>query len=255
MIKVFNEKYSKLIGFIVLLLVIAFAKQTSGFYQETNDSVKLLEAMNIEEQMTIKKVKFSYSGLVQQAQQLEEIIELERNVEKEFGIEMIEVEHSDHPYVEYLGSLPISSFDQLEIKLVGNQESDNRFTTFIVINKTTNSVTEQKLAEKYLKFSKSLNNIGLKQEINTSIQGEINKKMEYDEQYELLENILNRLGATLIEKLDEKLVISLSGYTDQLDRTVITNGRKMNIQVASHYNELNDVTVITIGNPVITMEY
>ncbi|MCD8502193.1 MAG: YwmB family TATA-box binding protein [Bacillaceae bacterium] len=53
----------------------------------------------------------------------------------------------------------------------------------------------------------------------------------------------------------KKTFISLSAYTELWDTYIITNQKKMNLQVALRNTGMGGETTITIGTPIITVEY
>lgn len=91
--------------------------------------------------------------------------------------------------------------------------------------------------------------------INTCIQGNINDKLSGVDQFVLIKELLHNVGAKEVEKLDTDLVKSVSAYSLEFESFIWTNNNKMNIQIASHVNNLQQKTVITIGTPIITVEY
>lgn len=69
-----------------------------------------------------------------------------------------------------------------------------------------------------------------------------------------------KLRAQHIEGMNTNDTISISGYTPLLTNVnnppyIITGGRKMNVQVATRYDSLHQCVVLTIGLPIITIEY
>ncbi|MCI1881127.1 MAG: YwmB family TATA-box binding protein [Sporolactobacillus sp.] len=64
---------------------------------------------------------------------------------------------------------------------------------------------------------------------------------------------LKLFSAAPVERLSEKTFVSLSAYTKAWNNNVNSGNRKMNIQVALRRD--GDRTMITIGSPIITLEY
>jgi len=65
--------------------------------------------------------------------------------------------------------------------------------------------------------------------------------------------ILSRFHAKVIEKVEEKTFESVSAYTNHWKDSIKTNGRKMNLQVG--LRSVDQGTTVTIGTPIITIEY
>ncbi|MFA9560199.1 YwmB family TATA-box binding protein [Evansella sp. AB-rgal1] len=69
--------------------------------------------------------------------------------------------------------------------------------------------------------------------------------------------ILESLSAEVVEDIQEESFVSYSAYTPLWGQEIMTNGGKMNVQIA--LREVNDgmggETTVTIGTPLITTEY
>ncbi|MDG5787293.1 YwmB family TATA-box binding protein [Evansella sp. AB-P1] len=69
--------------------------------------------------------------------------------------------------------------------------------------------------------------------------------------------IIDALSADVVEDLQEETFVSLSAHTPLWEQEIVTNGEKMNVQIAlrSINNGLGGETIVTIGTPLITTEY
>lgn len=90
---------------------------------------------------------------------------------------------------------------------------------------------------------------------NTCVQGIYNVTLENDVQLMKLHKLLDLLGAEVVEQVEDSTVKSISAYTSRLSSYIMTNGRPMNVQAGMHVDQMLDVTRITIGTPIITIEY
>lgn len=68
-------------------------------------------------------------------------------------------------------------------------------------------------------------------------------------------NIMRLLRANFVESLEEESIVSLSAYTKQWDKSITTNHKKMNLQIALRDEGLNEPTRVLIGTPILTAEY
>jgi len=91
--------------------------------------------------------------------------------------------------------------------------------------------------------------------INACIQGKINDKLNHMEQSVLIESLLHSLAAKKVEVLDTKLVKSVSAFSPEIAHFIWTGHHKMNVQVATHVNHLEQTTILTLGTPIIAIEY
>lgn len=67
------------------------------------------------------------------------------------------------------------------------------------------------------------------------------------------QDILNHFSAGIVEKVKEKTFVSISAYTKKWNNSIKTNGHLMNLQVG--IRQVNGVTTVTLGTPIITTEY
>ncbi|MGN7469284.1 YwmB family TATA-box binding protein [Brevibacillus sp. SAFN-007a] len=104
-------------------------------------------------------------------------------------------------------------------------------------------------------FAKALKNADFIPQISTCIRGLYNVKMSVDQQGGKIMSIFATLQATELERLQDETVVSISGYTPMWEPFIALNGQKMNLQVATHRDSGNAGTWVTIGTPIITVEY
>ncbi|WP_157796566.1 YwmB family TATA-box binding protein [Bacillus sp. FJAT-45037] len=68
--------------------------------------------------------------------------------------------------------------------------------------------------------------------------------------------MLSDLGATEVESLNEETFVSVSAYNNVWTDAIVTNGQKMNLQLALRQEDtMGSGTTVTIGTPIITTEY
>lgn len=90
--------------------------------------------------------------------------------------------------------------------------------------------------------------------IFSCIQGEFNDKMNTTLPNKM-EKILAAFQSTEIESLKEDSFVSVSSYSTKFQTSVETNGKKMNLQLGMRKNEVNGLTTVVVGTPIITVEY
>ncbi|WP_051330803.1 YwmB family TATA-box binding protein [Aneurinibacillus terranovensis] len=92
-------------------------------------------------------------------------------------------------------------------------------------------------------------------QINTCVRGFYSGKLKNDLQKAKSKEIVSYFNGNIVEALEDNTVLSYSAYSPQIKTQIYTNHNKMNLQVATHYDELDQKTLVTIGIPIITMEY
>lgn len=76
-------------------------------------------------------------------------------------------------------------------------------------------------------------------------------KMSEEECRKYTENLFDRIGADVVYEHSDGEYISY-GYADGLAKPVVSNRKKINVQVMFSYNEMEDKTEINIGTPILT---
>ncbi len=92
-------------------------------------------------------------------------------------------------------------------------------------------------------------------QINACIKGLRTGKMDDVELNSLVKKVFQKVKATEIEGVRSELVTSVSGYSPLTKDYIVTNGNKMNLQVAAHYDGHLGKTRILVGSPIVTIEY
>ncbi|MCI8307120.1 MAG: hypothetical protein HFH14_03625 [Lachnospiraceae bacterium] len=76
-------------------------------------------------------------------------------------------------------------------------------------------------------------------------------KMSEEECRKYTDHLFDRIGADVVYEHSDGEYISY-GYADGLAKPVVSNRKKMNVQVMFCYNEIQDETEINIGTPILT---
>ncbi|OEF99814.1 hypothetical protein BHF71_01160 [Vulcanibacillus modesticaldus] len=139
---------------------------------------------------------------------------------------------------------------ELQIKKYSQQSND----LYLLFHLKGNSSTDD-LLKYYNLLEKILDENNLYPKINSCVQGNIDDKLSNVDQFVLIEELLASLEAKEIEKLDTDLVKSISAYSPKITNSIWTGDKKMNIQIATHVSNLQQKTIITMGTPIITIEY
>lgn len=104
-------------------------------------------------------------------------------------------------------------------------------------------------AEKIHKF---LHGQGIPTHFHYSIQGTMDRATDTSA---IAHHIIKQLHAKEIEGIQTDQTVSLSAYSPLFSEQIQTMGGAMNLQVATHRNQADGKLVVTIGSPIITVEY
>jgi hypothetical protein len=98
-----------------------------------------------------------------------------------------------------------------------------------------------------------LNKRGIPAHLHYSIQGNINEHSANISG--TAQRVMRHLKAKEIEGMATNQTVSISAYSPVLSDTIQTRGGAMNLQVATHRDERTGKLIVTIGSPIITIEY
>jgi hypothetical protein len=88
--------------------------------------------------------------------------------------------------------------------------------------------------------------------LHYSIQGNIDHSTDT---LKVAHNLVKQFHAKEIEGMETGQTVSISAYSPMFSEGIQTRGGKMNLQVATHRNGKDGKLVVTIGSPIITIEY
>ena len=132
--------------------------------------------------------------------------------------------------------------------------SNGSYHTYLVLQLSGTPSTLPYIESMQKNYAEALRDASFVTQISTCIRGMDNVKMSVDQQEGRILSIFHALEAEELERLQDNTVVSISGYTRLWDDFIPLNGQKMNLQVATHRNS-DAGTWITIGTPIITVEY
>lgn len=100
-------------------------------------------------------------------------------------------------------------------------------------------------------FKKYGNNVETTINLTGVLEGKLTKQEEKQKQ----ENMLGYLGAKKMEVLEDELFTSITAYSPLITSFIQYGGKKVNLQLATRYNEYENKTYCWISNPLITTAY
>jgi hypothetical protein len=116
-------------------------------------------------------------------------------------------------------------------------------------NSSAELASERQKLEQYFK-GRSKN-----PEISSCIIGIYNGKLEENEMRTKISDALSAVKAKKVEGLETNEVNSISAFSGNINEFVLSNNKKINMQIAMRYSSYDDKTYIWIGSPLIHMEY
>lgn len=184
----------------------------------------------------------------------EEVKELAKHWAKQLEIPFLHVEFSRKE--QTIAYQTESRVNRVQLGYEVTAVSKNgSYDTYLVLQLNGSSKSLLYIEKLQETFANKLKKAHFIPQISTCIRGMYNVKMSVDQQEGKILSIFQTLQAAELERLQDETVVSISGYTRLWEPFIALNGQKMNVQVATHRDSDSAGTWITVGTPIITVEY
>jgi hypothetical protein len=90
---------------------------------------------------------------------------------------------------------------------------------------------------------------------NLTITSQHKGKLDEYKAKEIVREIANKMSCQVKDSFKTENIYSIYGYSKYIDEHIVTEGEKINVDLALTYNELEDMTYLYAAIPVITIEY
>ncbi len=158
-----------------------------------------------------------------------------------------------HPTLEVSGKWNEETTGR--VKLTFLKDKSGVTSTYLNVSVYTTEGTYQSMDGIQERIAVILQQFDTLPQINSCLQGFVGDTLDVDSQLALIGTIEKQLAMETVEEVQLENVISKSGYSPLIDRSIITGNRPMNLQVATHVDRKEGRTVVTVGTPIITIEY
>lgn len=105
------------------------------------------------------------------------------------------------------------------------------------------------------KINKIFDDLGVEPSDSITLTSRHNGKLEEAEAKRIMNTVLRNMKGTIKDKYEATNIYSIYAYSDYIPEHILTNGKKINVDLAMTYNELEDVTYLYAAIPVITIDY
>ncbi len=120
----------------------------------------------------------------------------------------------------------------------------------VYINKDSNDLIKEKE-----KLELILKGMGEQIKCNSCVIGTFNGRLNDIEIQQKLQTVLSTVKAKRVEGIEEPTISSISAYSSNIETYIMSNDKKVNIQIALRYSAYDDKTYIWVGSPLIHVEY
>lgn len=137
------------------------------------------------------------------------------------------------------------------------EEVDNnglRVENYIVVNMTFNNKYDSVFYYKD-KIKEIFKEMNLKPNDNLTLTSTYDGKIEKNQMKEIVNKVLHGVSGNIVDSFETEDIYSVYAYSNYIPQYIISNGDKVNIDIALTYNENENLTYLYIAVPVITIEY
>jgi hypothetical protein len=170
---------------------------------------------------------------------------------KTFNLPMSSLQVHEEEHLIYKTTMNLTDDVRLSLLFMGMYVDHS--TNLIINLETENEQGLITIAQIQNELKKKLDSLGLLTNWNVMVQGIL--ASGFSDQKRLNKWLVQNLDIKEIDQYEDSGTISVSYFSPKI-RTIIQSGsKKMNLQLAIHKNSVTDQWRVTIGTPIITIEY
>ena len=246
------------IGIILCLLISAYSfmsyRQTLA--QTTDTAQFLRDAFNATEGEVEGYSIHNWSVIDQEFHSADQLKAMAQQLNRTFGIENAKAtggSEGDQHSVTLRGTWKNGADAQLTLKSM--RMTDHAPQTALVLRVERETQDLQDYGPSIDRVRATAESLHAVPQISTCVKGFLPDKMENGDSNSLVKRVFEKVKAKEIEGVRSGLVTSVSGFSPLSRDYIVTNGNKMNVQVAVHYDAYQGKTRVLVGSPIVTIEY
>ncbi|SHH19553.1 YwmB family TATA-box binding protein [Tepidibacter thalassicus] len=242
--------YFAIIIVLLLSVISSYAQQSQGGYDKILDAFKKtnsnFEGYNINGHVKLDNKFLSF----------EEIDKIVNEINKSLGVDLDNLEYTktdDKNLRQVYTYFKNDEKQGISVK-VDSEKCENMEETHITVD-INNYQVYKDIVKNYLKLKNILKNYSRNVDIFSCIIGSFKEKVDKKCYNSIANNIFSNLNAVKKEEIQDENILSVTGYTSNLNDYISYGGNKINLNVSLRYSEYDDKTFIYIGTPLIVLEY
>ena len=91
--------------------------------------------------------------------------------------------------------------------------------------------------------------------VSINLKGTIKGSLNYNRKNEIANALLEKFDATIVSENRGSDIFTIYAYSDLIEDSVISAGKKININISEEYDEVSNVTVIYYSTPLNNLDY
>lgn len=246
-----------LIGMTLVFGLTVFADQQTGqTLKSTIQSIHKIQQAMIETGAKVENIQLHYGTDYKTYAHIEDVKVLAEKLGESMGMTPVRESINVPPPHEYhYQRLDQHIVTTLRVIAIPSHTQSEKWDSYVTINMVADPQAQDGLEEGLARLYQSLETVEIVPQFNSCVQGIVDDKLGNDVQREHMKYLLDYFGAEVVEKVEDHTVKSYSAFSQEFPSYIWTKDKKMNVQAAMHVDQLHDLTRLTIGTPIITVEY
>lgn len=251
-----NQIFSALLCMAIVVWVVLLVGFNKGIYSPTilyKDnyavSCKAFTALNI----PLKEIKVQVWGQINTEEKKNGLENIYNQAAAHFMLDKENVEIKDNKDTILLKQQ--ETFPQGCLHLVLQSPSGGSASPICYYNFLYTTTNTEKAREIYQQFTAFLEKFAVKSDIGVTFSGSVPGFITEVDCSRRAKKAARTVQAKMVEGIQGETLTSISFYTPRGGRWAEVKGRKINLQVALHYDKSQDETNIYVGAPLIYQDY
>lgn len=235
---------------LVLSIVSSYGVQYENGYNEIINAFEKtnakFETYNINGHALMSNKFLSFDDMEKIVNQISE--ELGLNME---DFDQVKTNEDNFRQVYIYGKKPSANGIFIKIE---SERCENIEETHIIVDMNKNAVYKD-IVDNYANVKNILSGYSTSIDIYSCITGSFEGMIKNDYYDKIVKDVFSSMKAKERERIEDKNLLSVTGYTNMVQDYIKYNSQKVNLNVSLRYSEYDDKTFIYIGTPLIVLEY
>ncbi|MDQ0415856.1 hypothetical protein J2Z48_000014 [Croceifilum oryzae] len=240
-------KWGKFLVWIVLCVLLM------GNTQAQNDSIQEILDHYQTTRATPSLFVLHHGSRTNQLLTSQEVEELAKRLNDQFHGENLQT-YKSADGVRYQGDHLLSPSLKVAIRVVDDRPTQTKKKPYVSLELRGTGAPDARLKQFQEQFRQICQAFGMTPSLHFSIQGDVDLK-EASELKSLIQSTTKSFGATQMEEMTTEKTVSISYFIPRWGSGIVTKGGEMNLQVSARWNYQTNRAVLTMGTPIITIEY
>lgn len=247
-----SKRYLILLIMLVVMITTIYIQPLS-IQANTNQDLNLLLQSSENWMEKDKKIIVKFGDFYQSYANKNKLEEIGLQLEEHFRLQSGELSEDKAHRSVYQASLNLNEEGiKISLRLLAMEEQNTHYLTILLEAKDATFIS---VLEKHKEWiEKRLMSLGLSDEAQIMIQGTLLPSISpADKQW--WTNIHNALQLSELDRYQDHKTLSVSFYSSKLNNKIQSGSQAMNLQIAFHQDSLSNRWRLTLGTPIITIEY